>query len=53
MSITTPPSNLTERVLASQSVSSPRQPGLVIIDGEYDTLASPKSAPARLPASWR
>jgi hypothetical protein len=37
--VTTPPSKLTERVLASQSVSSPTASGgLVIIDGEYDTL---------------
>jgi hypothetical protein len=35
-----PPSKLTERVLASQSASSPTAfAGLVIIDGEYDTLA--------------
>lgn len=34
-----PPSGLTERVLASQSASSPTAPpGLVIIDGQYDTV---------------
>lgn len=34
-----PPSNLTERVLASQSVSSATASGgLVVIDGQYDTL---------------
>jgi hypothetical protein len=34
-----PPSKLTERVFASQSISSPTAAaGLVIIDGEYDTL---------------
>ena len=39
MSITTPPSKLTERVLASQSASTPTAAGgLVIIDGELDTL---------------
>ena len=39
MSITTPPSKLTERVLASQSASTPTATGaLVIIDGELDTL---------------
>jgi hypothetical protein len=37
--INTPPSKLTERVLASQSASSPTATGgLVIVDGEYDTL---------------
>ncbi|MFZ0199101.1 MAG: hypothetical protein WB523_17890 [Candidatus Sulfotelmatobacter sp.] len=37
--ITTPPSKLTERVLASQSASTPTAAGgLVIIDGELDTL---------------
>jgi hypothetical protein len=37
--ITKPPSGLTERVLASQSASSPTAaPGLVIVDGQYDTL---------------
>jgi len=39
VSITTPPSKLTERVLASQSASAPTAAGaLVIIDGELDTL---------------
>lgn len=34
-----PPSNLTQRVLASQSVSSATASGgLVVIDGQYDTL---------------
>ena len=38
--ITKPPSGLTERVLASQSASSPTAAGgLIIINGEYDTLA--------------
>lgn len=37
--INTPPSKLTERVLASQSASSPTATGgLVIVNGEYDTL---------------
>jgi hypothetical protein len=35
-----PPSRLTDRVLASQGVSSPTAiPGLVIINGEFDTVA--------------
>jgi len=39
VSITTPPSRLTERVLASQSASTPTAAGgLIIIDGELDTL---------------
>jgi hypothetical protein len=38
--INTPPSGLTERVLASQSVSSATASGgLVIINGQYDTIA--------------
>lgn len=37
--VNTPPSKLTERVLASQSASSPTATGgLVIVNGEYDTL---------------
>ena len=37
--IAAPPSRLTTRVLASQSVASPTAfPGLVIVDGEIDTL---------------
>jgi hypothetical protein len=37
--INLPPSHLTERVLASQSASTPTAiAGLIIIDGEYDTL---------------
>jgi hypothetical protein len=37
--INTPPSKLTERVLASQSASSPTATGgLIIVNGEYDTL---------------
>ncbi|HEY1658839.1 MAG TPA: hypothetical protein VGG14_10865 [Candidatus Sulfotelmatobacter sp.] len=37
--VNTPPSKLTERVLASQSASSPTAiGGLVIVNGEYDTL---------------
>jgi hypothetical protein len=37
--ITKPPSGLEERVVASQSAASPTaSPGLIIIDGQYDTL---------------
>ena len=38
-SLATPPSKVTTRVLASQSASSPTAfPGLILIDGEIDTL---------------
>jgi hypothetical protein len=38
-SVTLPPSRVTTRVLASQSVASPTAfPGLLIVDGEIDTL---------------
>lgn len=39
--INTPPSKLTERVLASQTASTPTaSPGLIVVDGEYDTLST-------------
>lgn len=39
--ISLPPSKLTERVLASQSAATPTaSPGLIVIDGEYDTLST-------------
>ena len=47
VTITKPPSQLTTRVLASQSASSPTAfAGLVIIDGENDTLARASSISA-------